>query len=45
MEVQGINQAINITISLTDATSGINGDMTVVSPFTASSIAWTKWLD
>lgn len=31
MEVQGINQAINITISLTDATSGINGDMTVIS--------------
>lgn len=31
MKVQGINQAINITISLTDATSGINGDMTVIS--------------
>lgn len=31
MELQGINQAINITTSLTDATSGINGEMTVIS--------------
>lgn len=26
-----MNQAVNITTSLTDATSGINGDMTVIS--------------